>query len=616
MEWFLQYDYIFYAISILIACFLTPDYSLLLKIITLDSLYNAYHFFKTYFQPELSESQIVRYSGTLYNSSLLDRYIIYFGKYIAYKIICYLLWVSNISGLYYLTLVSCVPPIVNKIVNLQFFDKIREYKEKVIKVIIAKQFASLIKLFSKIYLNKDTNVKHKELLPLLNSYKNTIHYFQEILKNGLIMLLVTYIKNYSSSFYYKLTKYLYNYKTGDMLVSFNIESAKGLLNDIIDHRSWHELQKPNVYRAIFHLYQTNEEKSDFFSKLLLTFNFKLLKMFTIWSVSSFLNNILVAPIISLFFTGYRHWGNFTKNNLYDSLVVLSSVVVGYYTDSFLLTSIICQFGYVVVVNNITYCTSKFMYKQLIKKIKYMRAKNYEYEGPMISSSVHILMFSYVLSIETMVFLALHIGYVMLTNNSLVSGIFFGVMMGLGSLSNFNIFHILCCAIIIYVGLAFIDDQMVASFLSLMTNIKTNIKETNYTKHWNTTISFVKRIRKKVSRKNFVTDVKNFDIMDIHKYPSASFVDGVNIHPVVQSDKIDENPINKQKVIRVFGDDNINHDIFELIEDNFIDAICVNQLEQSTTSITSIATVVSSTKHVYNLKKSSTGEVDIVDNFLT
>lgn len=610
MKWHLYYDYIFYVVSILIACFLTPNYSLLLKIITLDSLYNAYHFFKTYFQPELSESQIVRYSSTLYNSSLLDRYIVYIGKYTTYKIVCCLLWVSDISGLYYLTLITSIPPFVNKILSLNFFDTIRAYKEKVIKTIIAKQFASLIRVFSKVYLNKETNVKHKELMPLFDSYKDAIYYFQEIFKNGLIMLLVTYIKNYSSNFYYKLTKYLYNYKTGDMLVSFNNESAKGLLNDIIDHRSWHELKKPNVYRAIFHLYETNEEKSDFFSKLLLAFNFKLMKMFTIWTVSSFLNNIVVAPIISLFFTGYRYWGKFSKEDLYDSLVVVSSVVFGYYTDSFLLTSIICQFGYTLAVNNITYCTVKFMYKQIIKKIKYMRAKNFEFEGPMISASVHMLMFSYVMSIETVIFLALHIGYVMLNNNSLVSGILFGIMMGLGSLSNFNVIHIFCCATTIYIGLAFIDDQMVASFLLLMSKLK----DTDYRGYLNTGLKFGGWIRKKLSKKK---KVMNFDIMDTQKYPSASFVESVNIHPVVQSDKINENPINRQKVIRVIGDDTINPDIFELLEDNFIDAICVdNQLEKSTTSITSVATVVSSTNHVYNLKKNSTGEIDIVDNFLT
>ena len=74
-----MFDVILYPMIVLITSFLSLQYNFLLKMITMDSLFNAIHFLQTYINNNLSESQIIVRSGTLYNGSLLDRYIYYIG---------------------------------------------------------------------------------------------------------------------------------------------------------------------------------------------------------------------------------------------------------------------------------------------------------------------------------------------------------------------------------------------------------------------------------------------------------------------------------------------------------------------------------------------------------
>ena len=40
-----------------------------------------------------------------------------------------------------------------------------------------------------------------------------------------------------------------------------------------DDKKWNELTKPNTYKAMFYLYQTNNDKSDMLKKIVNDFNF-------------------------------------------------------------------------------------------------------------------------------------------------------------------------------------------------------------------------------------------------------------------------------------------------------------------------------------------------------
>ena len=243
--WNNNFDYTIYILLVLFSCLFSSSYDLMLKMISIDSLFLAIHFFKTFFNHNLTESQIVSKSTTLYQGSLLDRYILYVTKYISYKGLCYFFWLNEFYPIYFGIHILIIPPIFNKLLTSEWFNIIRKKKEEFVKIFISKQCAQVIKFFSKIYLNKNIEIKYKEIIPLLNNYQESLNYFFDGLKNLLVILLLEYIKKCSPNFYYRVTKYIYNYKTGETLASFNSLSAKKTLNDIIDKKRWDELLKPN-----------------------------------------------------------------------------------------------------------------------------------------------------------------------------------------------------------------------------------------------------------------------------------------------------------------------------------------------------------------------------------
>jgi hypothetical protein len=298
-------NYCFNIGPIILTSILFTGDNLLFQSISIDSLYSAMFFIKHFIDDNLTESQIIDVSNSLYHGSVFDRYIYYGMIYSLYIIICNLLWIDDINILYYGLLLMTIPPIINKVLTSVLFDKIRERKEYLIKLIVSKQLSNLIKKSAFIYLDREIEINHKEILPILKSYSDTITYLQYVLKNTLIMLLVSYVKKYSTKFYYKMLKYVYNYKTGNTLESYNKESAKKMLSSIIDNKQWHELMKPNIYRAIFLLFQTNDDDTDFLKKIINNFNYKMITMFSIWTITSYTDMFFVAPLISTFFHFYK-----------------------------------------------------------------------------------------------------------------------------------------------------------------------------------------------------------------------------------------------------------------------------------------------------------------------
>ena len=56
-------------------------YNLLIKMFTLDSLFNAIYFIITFLNKNLTESQIIDNANNLYSNTILDRYIYYSSNY-------------------------------------------------------------------------------------------------------------------------------------------------------------------------------------------------------------------------------------------------------------------------------------------------------------------------------------------------------------------------------------------------------------------------------------------------------------------------------------------------------------------------------------------------------
>ena len=195
-----------------------------------------------------------------------------------------------------------------------------------------------------------------------------------------------YIKKCSTNFYYKLTKLGYRYKTGNLLQSFNGESAKEMLSEIIENRYWGEFLKPNVYKAILRLYQESDQKRDYLKEFTVIFSLKLGKFFTIYSLSSFLNNIFIIPILSLFFL---LWRNTNKERWIEAIAIILSLGVGVITESIILTSILSIYAKIFCYNPVTISLYNYVVKKVKKIVLKIHSKNLNYSIQIISNLLFV-----------------------------------------------------------------------------------------------------------------------------------------------------------------------------------------------------------------------------------
>lgn len=554
-------DYIFYFVLQILACFFTPGYNLFIKTITLDSLYSAYDFCKHFFNRDISESQIVTRSSTLYKGSLLDRYILYGLQYVFYSLMCMLFWQTDFYSVYTSMVVLTLPPLVNRVLTSKCFEKVRQIKEKMVKIIIAKQFATVIKRVSKFILDKDIVVKHKELLPLLDNYKNSVNYFLEAIKNGLIVLLLSYVKNNAAKTYYRLTKYFYAYKTGDTLKSFNAVSAKKTLLQVVENKEWDQFKKPNVYSAILQLYQLNNDDSDFIYKSLQWFNLKLLKMFSIWTIASLCNTVFVAPIISLLLMLYRNKKYTRQRIVYETGILLSSAIIGYLTGSFPLTSFCCQFGYNLLFNNVSYSICRFIKKKTRKFGIILYKKGSSYIPTYLYVSLYMMILGFVTSPYVYIFTCIHLVYDGITNNNTKKSLIFLTMLFTTYLSNFNPIHVVINSLLTFLFFTLCADDVYKFFCTI-----------NYQQIY-------KRVKEFKSENNLksvfeMLDIKKFPPIFGTKQPHMFILNKLRL--INNVDNKDIEIINKQTVIKRIDSDNYD-DVFSLSDKKFIKAISVETI---------------------------------------
>src|SRR5689334_11268538 len=118
---------ILYSMAIIFVCFISNEYSLLCKLITLDSLFSAIYFITNFINKNLSDSQILRNTSLLYRVGILDRYIYYILLSLCYKIINIFLWTDNIIPLYYFGIISIIPYVLNRLYKYPMFCKIIKF---------------------------------------------------------------------------------------------------------------------------------------------------------------------------------------------------------------------------------------------------------------------------------------------------------------------------------------------------------------------------------------------------------------------------------------------------------------------------------------------------------
>ncbi|ARF11433.1 hypothetical protein Klosneuvirus_1_290 [Klosneuvirus KNV1] len=441
---------------------ISVDYNLFVKMITLDSLLNAIYFIKIFINNNLSESQIVTEIGSIYTGTSLDRYIYYFLSYLFYKTVCTLLWVSDISMLYFMIIMTILPPILNIILTHKIFLKIKEAKEMIVRIIIAKIFTKIIKFYSKLYLEREIKINYEEILILLKDYNETLNHFYSVLKNTLLILLLSYVKNYSSKTYYKLIKYVYNYKTGELINSYNDNNAKYYLIDILDNKKWDAFTKPNTYKAIIQLYQMNIDNTDLFRKIIMDFNYLLGKMFAIWTIASLLDNIYLIPILSFIMLIYRRIAGKLDNYklVIKIIAIVISAIIGYFYNSFFVISILCHFGSYVLFNKITGVVSKMIIKNTDNFKNYLVYENHNITLSYFSIVLYMCIFKYnvISSCLNNSFLILLLSIVMniIINTNIRKQLIFGLVLCITYISHFDLLHILYTTLIMILIIHYID----------------------------------------------------------------------------------------------------------------------------------------------------------------
>lgn len=440
-----------YSIAIILTCLTSLDYNFFFKMITLDSIFNSLHFITTLINQNLTESQIITTTNSLYSGSLVDRYIYYSLIYSIYKVICTYFWISDVYYLYLLGMFLTLPIIVNIVLSSHLFVIIREKKEELVKTMIAKILSIIIKFYSRIYLNSNVSIKYKDLL--IEDYKESINYFLDLLKNLLIILLLFCVKFYSKSVSYGIIKYMYNFKTGDLLASYNNEnSAKEYLLNIINNKSWNELIKPNSIKAIVYLFQINKDESDLFKKISNSFNFSLIQMFTIWTLSSLVNSVYMMPILSFCLLLFHAFIRKTHNEplLYNILILLFSGVMCHIYPSYLLISAICQYGTLVIFNKITFTIIKTIHKKFIKYSKKILENNKDLTITLILTFFHTMILSYINTPQVLIGIIMNFVNNLLTNNNYKNNIISNIIIFTTYLSKFHPLHIIHNILIMYI----------------------------------------------------------------------------------------------------------------------------------------------------------------------
>lgn len=455
---------IIYPIVITIASLVTQGQDFLINLISLDSLFSAIHFMLTFINRNLTESQIVTISNSLYNFSLLDRYIYYILIYGLCNILHIFFWmeISDLSSrlLYYIGLVTITPHIINKILDFKLFRIIREKKELLVKIIVSKFFTTIIKIYSKIYLDRNIDIKYSELLVLLTDYKDTVQYFCDVLKNLLIMLGLSYIKIYSTPLYYNIIKYIYNYKTGDLIASYNVTSAKSYLLDIIDNRKWNELIKPNTCKAIMYIYQINSEKTNNIQKIVNDFNFSLIKMFTVWTLASIVDFIYLVPIISLGLLLYK------DNSFVDNIMIhirkigilIFATLISYMYPNYIVISALCHYGDQILFNKLTHIMFKILLKRIKKIIKMIINNNKNFVMSYMVTICYIIILKYLIEQHNYALIGLNILANVLMNIEIQKQIIFAIVISTTYISEYNILHILFNSAVLYVTIGVLDKS--------------------------------------------------------------------------------------------------------------------------------------------------------------
>jgi len=421
---------------------------ILILSITIDSVFSAINFIKLFILDDLSPEDLLLNLNKLYKVGVIDRYIYYISLQVIYLIISYLTWNMSLTILYWSLVVTTCPYIFNLICKKYLSETIKYVeieKKRFFKIIICKQVAIVINTLSYICIDKDPRISFSELLYLLDDYDNIVNNFITFLKNFFIVSVIHYARKKSSSIYSKMISYFYTYQTGNILESIDYSTAKRRFTDVIVNKKWSKLLDDDILQSIIYMYSLQEDSQMNFGIYLIRFNYMLIKMFTIWTIGAFFENIIIVPILSLFFTIYKKPIKlyFEREQIYKYLFKGIALLVGLLTRNYFLISLICEFGYILTINKVMSTVAQYLSDRFIRLYNILtHYNNYNLFLVCVFLYIEVLKF-----VKNYINLSIHhyiINYIFLIviTNDFYKKIIYNSIIFLGFLSEYNELHLL------------------------------------------------------------------------------------------------------------------------------------------------------------------------------
>jgi hypothetical protein len=505
--------------------------NLLIAMITIDGLISAFSWLSSFFDKNIKYTYVDNHAQ-IYTNSVIDRYISYLILYIGYIVTKTFVWTYDIPFLYLILSLVPLPEIINKFISSSIYKKINNIKQHIIKKIIAKNIVVGIKNLSNTYINKHIELKYNEIMPLLSNYNNAIDIVYDFGKNIVLVLLVSYIRKYTSKFYYNIAKMIISYKYGDKLDSFNVNGARAKLIKIIDNKKWDNLIKPSFIKIILCIYEDHENNSDCLKKIISKFSILFSASLAMWTLCAFFNTSIIAPIISIIMLLYRkeHGVELYKKSFILGPVFILSIIY----NNPIIISFLSQFGYYIIFNKLSLSITKSILKNFYKIINKIITINKQYNNLILLS----LPYAFIVKMIKInnVFVGTFITSVIfniISNNDTKYNLIYTCIV-ITSIISQSSFHIIYNAIIVYILAAFLNKNILYTIRdSIIDSIKyciNNLK--NFCINNNSYI-----IPNKINIDNIIDSVNNLNsVNDINiSHKNTSFHKNINdkyIDPVI------------------------------------------------------------------------------------
>lgn len=400
---FRLYD-IFLLFINLISSYVCSSFNLFVWLMSQDGIFSAIDFIKNNSNDELSESQVITKNTNLYMTGTFERSIFYACLHILYYFTTIFVLNTDVVFMKYIIGLVTVPYIFNHIIypNVRdYFTKLTNEKNEVLKNICFEQIANIIIKLEKTYLESDISIQKSEIICALENIDNIREESGTLIRNFLITSLLIYLRK-NSKLYYKIAKYIYVYGYKEFIQDMTIDKAKYLFKDVIENKKYDQIAKPMFIQSVIYLYYSKEDTGTF-KNIIKKFNYRIMVMFSLWTFGSFFTGYVIPLVIitmSLAITFTRKLPmtenilmpvldscdlssskklNFVKekitklsqNKYFDDRTFISmliTIIFSFLTINPFILSFLNQFSGILLLNNTTYNFAKIIYIKFNKNV--------------------------------------------------------------------------------------------------------------------------------------------------------------------------------------------------------------------------------------------------------